>query len=141
MRTFAAMALIFFCITIIGCICDLIFPSETSEIGNSVVGVMVSIPFAIFFHLYLRKEARIEVTRKENKIPNLQDTNGKFRFWSNIQRWALLLFLILFVFCFIWSWWLLIPAALSLVLNFVAYVNKMKLLGRDPATRDINNVV
>jgi hypothetical protein len=85
-----------------------------------------------------KKEGRIGA---QLFMSNKTQTDDKFRFWSNIQGLTIFLVPILFVFCFISSWWFLIPALLFLVLNAVAYAKRMKLLGRNPATRDINDVV
>jgi len=76
----------------------------------------------------------------ESEVPNQQETVSKYHFWSEIQKISLFLFLIFLVMCFIWSWFLLIPALLFLSLNLVAYSNRMKSLGRDPATRDVDEV-
>lgn len=77
----------------------------------------------------------------ENELPNARENVSKYRFWTKIQKITLLLFVILLVMCFVLRWWLLIPAMLSLVLNAVAYANRMTSLGRKPDTKDIDEVV
>ena len=82
----------------------------------------------------------LKVKSMESEVPNPQETVSKYRFWSKIQKISLFGFLVFLVMCFVWSWFLLIPALLFLSLNVVAYSKRMKSLGRDPATRDVDEV-
>jgi len=84
---------------------------------------------------------KLKIKSIENEIPNPQERATKYPFWIKFQKMTLFFFLILLVVCFVWSWWFVIPMLLLLVLNGVAYTNRMKLLGRKPGTKDINDVV
>ena len=67
--------------------------------------------------------------------------SSKFLFWKRIQ---LILFLILFasiVLCFIISWWFLLLGILFLIINGIAYKNRLLSLGKNPSTENIDEVV
>ena len=67
--------------------------------------------------------------------------SSKFLFWKRIQ---LISFLILFasiVLCFIISWWFLLLGILFLIINGIAYKNRLLSLGKNPSTENIDEVV
>ena len=79
--------------------------------------------------------------QKKTNMGGIQGKNRNYYRWTKLQGITLFLFLVLFVMCFIWSWWLLVPALLFLVLNGVAYAKRMQTLRRSPGTMDIDEVV
>lgn len=160
LKFLASYNIIMLGIIIISGIYNIIFNSEHGRF-LIIIGLSVSVPILVLCHRYFWEETQKEAKKHfatedkeknvtsnkrgtwptENEILNLQETNSRYRFWSRTQRVTLFLFPVLFVMCFFWNWWLLIPALLFLVLNVVAYIKKMKSLGRNPTTRNIDEVV
>ncbi|MEQ9716561.1 MAG: hypothetical protein ABGF52_13670 [Candidatus Asgardarchaeum sp.] len=81
------------------------------------------------------------ITQNSSSTSTLKQTANKYRFWTMTQKISLFLFLVFLVACFIWSWWALVPTLIFLTLNAIAYTKRMKSLGRDPVTKDINEVI
>jgi len=96
--------------------------------------------------LYSESEGNVGADEREGLTEEVDFFDGlknikKYRLWTIMQKITLFLFLFLLVMCFVRTWWLLIPALLSLALNGVSYVNRMRSLGRHRATKDIDEVV
>lgn len=96
--------------------------------------------------LYSESEKQVASDQPPTKpakgsILKLNRETSKYGFWSKVQMISLFLFISLVIMCFVWNWWLVIPALVFLVLNGIAYANRMKSLRRDPSTRDIKKVV
>ncbi|MEA3476454.1 MAG: hypothetical protein U9R23_08465 [Candidatus Cloacimonadota bacterium] len=78
---------------------------------------------------------------KKKNMDDIKQKNRNYYRWTKLQGTTLFLFLVLLIMCFVWSWWLLVPALLFLILNGVAYSKKMKSLGRSPSTKNLDEVV
>lgn len=65
----------------------------------------------------------------------------RYGFWTVLQLFSLGAILASIVLCFIISWWFILLAFISLIINGIAYKKRMLSLGKDPSTRDIDDVV
>lgn len=76
-----------------------------------------------------------------NKMSSQNKHSGKYLFWTRMQVISLSAFLTSIVLCFIRSWLFIFLAILFLIINGISYKKRMLSLGKDPSTKDINEVV